>query len=276
MNTATPDWLTIRRGTAPLLVSLPHTGTTIPAPFDADFRSLWLARKDADWWIDKLYDFAADLDATIVHTAISRSIIDVNRDPGGVSLYPGQATTELCPTTTFDGEPLYRPGAEPGATDIAHRRATFFDPYHMALADEIARLRGFHEAIVLYDCHSIRSVIPRLFEGELPQFNIGTNSGASCAAPLAAGIERLCDASGLSRVTNGRFKGGYITRQHGNPQAGVHAVQMELACRGYMRERPGPVGATDWPTPYDPAFAALIRETLRGVLEFCLDFARKN
>ncbi len=276
MNANTLDWLTIRRGSAPLLVSLPHTGTFIPAAYEKDFPSLWLARKDADWWIDKLYAFAADLDATIVHTAISRSIIDVNRDPGGVSLYPGQATTELCPTTTFDGEPLYCPGAEPDAGEIARRRAAYFDPYHAALAHEIGRLRDLHKTVVLYDCHSIRSVIPRLFDGELPQFNIGTNSGASCAAPLVTGIERLCDASGLSRVTNGRFKGGYITRQHGNPQAGVHAVQMELACRGYMREHPGPVSEAGWPSPYDPTFAAPIRETLRGVLEFCLDFATKN
>lgn len=276
MNAATHDWLTIRRGRAPLLVSLPHTGATIPAAFEKAFPSPWLARKDADWWIDKLYDFASDLDATIVHTAISRSIIDVNRDPTGVSLYPGQATTELCPTTTFDGEPIYRRGAEPDAGEIAHRRAAYFDPYHAALSAEIKRLRELHPAIVLYDCHSIRSVIPRLFDGELPQFNIGTNAGAACAPELTAGIERLCDISGLSRVSNGRFKGGYITRHHGKPGAGIHAVQMELACRGYMHERPGPVSEADWPAPYDPAFAAPIRQTLRGVLEFCLDFAKKN
>jgi len=276
MNAPIPDWLTIRRGAAPLLVSLPHTGTLVPTLYEKDFRSPWLTRKDADWWIDKLYDFAADLDATIVHTAVSRSIIDVNRDPGGVSLYPGQATTELCPTTTFDGEPLYHPGAEPDADEIARRRATYFDPYHAALSRELARLKAQHPTIILYDCHSIRSVIPRLFEGELPQFNIGTNSGASCAPALTAGVERLCDAYGLSRVTNGRFKGGYITRHHANPGAGVHAVQMELACRGYMREHPGPVSEADWPSPYDTAFAAPMRETLRGVLEFCLDFARKN
>lgn len=276
MTDAASDWLTIRRGKAPLIVSLPHTGTVIPGPFEKDFQSLWLARKDADWWIDKLYDFAADLDATIVHTAISRSIIDVNRDPAGISLYPGQATTELCPTTSFDGEPLYRAGAAPAAEEIVRRRRGYFAPYHAALSAEIARLREMHSSIVLYDCHSIRSVIPRLFEGELPQFNIGTNSGAACAAELATGIERICDASGQSRVTNGRFKGGYITRHHGDPGQGIHAVQMELACRGYMRERPGPVTEADWPSPYDAAYAAPIRETLRAVLTFCLDFARKN
>jgi N-formylglutamate deformylase len=270
---STPSWLRIARGDAPLLVSLPHTGTEIPAPFDAGLVSPWLARKDADWWIDRLYDFAAALGATVLHTAISRTVIDVNRDPSGASLYPGQATTELCPTTTFDGEPLYRDGREPDAAAIAARRAAFFDPYHAALASEIERLRARHKVIVLYDCHSIRSVIPRLFDGTLPEFNIGTNSGASCAPALAAEVERLCAATGRPHVVNGRFKGGYITRRYGNPDAGVHAVQMELACRAYMREPLGAVGPQEWPTPYDEAYAAPLRDTLRRIFEACRAFA---
>lgn len=271
---AQPEWLEIRRGKAPLIISLPHTGTEIPREMLDGFTDPWLARKDCDWWIEKLYDFAGDLDATIVRTRISRSVIDVNRDPSGVSLYPGQATTQLCPTTTFDGEPLYVEGAAPDAAEIARRKRDYFEPYHAALRAEIARLRAEHRKIVLYDCHSIRSVIPRLFEGELPNFNIGTNSGASCDPALAARIEALCDVPGMSRVSNDRFKGGFITRGHGKPEAGVHAVQMELACRGYMRETPGPVSSADWPTPYDAAYAAPIRSTLQGVLNACLDFAR--
>lgn len=267
------DWLTIRRGTAPLLVSLPHTGTFIPPELKARLVSPWLARKDADWWIDRLYDFAADLDATVIHTAMSRTVIDVNRDPSGVSLYPGQATTELCPTTTFDGEPLYLTGQEPQADEIAERRVRWFDPYHAALDLEIARLRARHETIVLYDCHSIRSRIPRLFEGDLPQFNIGTNSGASCAAPLETVVARICAETGLGHVLNGRFKGGSITRRHGAPDKGVHAVQMELACRGYMRETPGPVAEGAWPTPYDPDYAAPMRGHLSRILSTCLTFA---
>ena len=267
-------WLTVRRGDAPLIVSLPHTGTDIPPEYQDGLVSLWLARKDCDWWIDRLYDFAGDLSATIIHTSISRTVIDVNRDPSGVSLYPGQATTELCPTMSFDGEPLYRNGFAPEAAAIEERRATFFDPYHHALTQEISRLKDKHERIVLYDCHSIRSVIPRLFEGELPQFNIGTNSGLSCDPTLTAEIETICDATGQSRATNGRFKGGYITRQHGKPEAGVHAVQMELACRGYMKEPIGAVGPAHWPSPYEEPFAAPIRQTLETILAACLAFAR--
>lgn len=270
------DWLEIRQGKAPLLVSVPHTGTDIPEPYRDGLVSLWRARKDCDWWIETLYDFARDLDATIVRTSISRTVIDVNRDPAGVSLYPGQFTTGLCPATTFDGEPLYHDGAAPDEGAIAERRARYFDPYHEALRGEIVRLRGQHPTIAVYDCHSIRSIIPTLFEGTLPHFNIGTNEGRSCAAALTEQIADHCAASGMSHVVNGRFKGGYITRQYGRPDEGVHAVQMELGCRTYMHEPLGPVDETLWPTAYDPDYAAPARAALIKILETCRDFALQN
>jgi formiminoglutamase len=252
-------WLEIQRGEAPLLVSLPHAGVDLGS-FEQRFVSPWLARKDADWRIEQLYDFAAGLGATVLRTTISRSVIDVNRDPSGASLYPGMATTELCPTTTFDGEPLYR-NEPPSTEEIAERRRLYFEPYHDALRREIARLREKHDRIVLYDCHSIRSVIPRLFEGELPAFNLGTNSGASADPALIAAVRDQLAASGQSFVADGRFKGGWITRRYGHPAEGVHALQMELACRAYLRE-PQTVGPHNWPTPYDPACAAATRGVL--------------
>jgi N-formylglutamate deformylase len=267
-----PDWLEVRRGTAPLVISFPHTGTELPPSYAPRFVSEWLARRDADWWVDKLYNFAADMDVTTVRTRISRSIIDVNRDPSGVSLYPGQATTELCPTTTFDGEPLYRAGQEPDEADIAHRRATYFEPYHAALAAEIARLRNMHGDIVLYEAHSIRSRIPRLFDGELPQFNIGTNSGASCAPELAEAVEAACAASKYSRIVNGRFKGGWTTRHYGRPDDGFHAIQMELACRGYMDE-PGVPKPDNWPPDYSEYRARDLRKVLTEIIVACVNFA---
>jgi N-formylglutamate deformylase len=268
------SWLQVQRGAAPLLLCMPHTGTLIAEPIAAQLVSPWLARKDTDWWIERLYAFAADLGATLIRTAVSRSVIDANRDPSGASLYPGQATTELCPTTSFDGEPLYRADGAPGAAEIAARRREYFEPYHEAIDVELRRLRGTHRVVILYDCHSIRSQIPRLFTGTLPHFNIGTNSGASCAAALTRRIEALCDASGLTRVTDGRFRGGYTTRHYGAPQHGVQAVQMELACRGYLREPVGGVDAANWPCAYDDEFAAPLRAVLARVLEACLDFAR--
>lgn len=266
------SWLTVRRGASPLIVSLPHTGTTIPKQYQDDLVSLWLARKDADWWIDRLYDFAASLNATIIHTAISRTVIDVNRDPSGISLYPGQATTELCPTTTFDGEPLYKEKG-PDQAAIAQRRGAYFTPYHDALTAEIARLRVLHDNVVLYDCHSIRSVIPRLFEGTLPDMNIGTHSGQSCDPALTEAIAALAAGSSFSHVVNGRFKGGWITRRYGRPGEGVHAVQMELACRAYMREPQGPLEENDWPAPYEAAYAEPMRNLLLRILRACVQFA---
>ncbi|MFM9975014.1 MAG: N-formylglutamate deformylase [Beijerinckiaceae bacterium] len=271
---ATPsDWLEIRRGDAPLVVSIPHTGITIPAEYQAGLVSPWLARKDCDWWIETLYDFAAKLDATVIRTSISRTVIDVNREPSGASLYPGQFTTGLCPTTTFDGEALYQDGLAPDERSIAQRKQTYFDPYHAALRTEIMRLRASCPSVVLYDCHSIRSVIPSLFEGTLPHFNIGTNAGASCDPKLTAEIAAHCAASGMSHVVNGRFKGGTITRTYGDPSNGVHAVQMELACRAYIDEPLGPVSEAHWPTPYEAAYAAPTRATLTLILQTCRAFA---
>jgi N-formylglutamate deformylase len=257
---------TLRRGNAPLILSIPHAGTEIPEEFSGVFVSGWLARKDADWYLAELYAFAAELDATILTAKISRSVIDLNRDPSGVSLYPGQATTGLCPTETFDGENLYQ-GATPDDAEIARRREKYFAPYHAALTAEIARLRTLHERVVLYDCHSIRSHIPRLFPGELPQFNIGTNDNKACDPALTAQVAAVCAASGFSHVVNGRFKGGWITRHYGNPAGGVHAIQMELGCRGYMDEPAAP-GPDNWPTPLlTPApIAPVLQSILKG---FC-------
>ncbi|WP_425983349.1 N-formylglutamate deformylase [Brevundimonas sp. TWP1-2-1b1] len=269
------DWLTVHEGSAPLVIGLPHTGTDIPAAIEARMTSGWLARKDADWWVDRLYDFAVDMGATLVRTGVSRSVIDVNRDPSGVSLYPGMTTTGLCPTETFDGEPLYRAGQEPDGAEIAERRATWFDPYHAALRSQLDRLR-INGPVVLYDAHSIRSVVPRLFEGELPQLNIGDNDGATCAGALTQAVEAACAISGDSLVVNGRFKGGWTTRHYGRPATGVHAIQMELADRGYILDPAGPVSPDNWPSPYEPERAEPMRQHLHRVLTACIAFAESQ
>ncbi|WP_305804865.1 N-formylglutamate deformylase [Stenotrophomonas sp. YIM B06876] len=278
--THAPDWLQIHRGDAPLILSFPHTGTALPEELAGDFVSPWLARRDADWWVHELYAFAKDLGATTVRTAISRSVIDVNRDPRGISLYPGQNTTGLCPLTTFDNQPLYREGCVPDEAEIARRRAIWFDPYHAALETEIARLRAQHGSVVVYDAHSIRSRIPHLFEGELPQFNLGTagptgEPDTSCDNALADVVDNLCSLSGMSHVRNGRFKGGWITRHYSDIPAGVHTLQMELGCRGYMHE-PARIDEHNWPSPYDPGHATALRDTLQQVLRACLDFASRR
>lgn len=264
------EWLTIRRGKAPLIVSIPHSGIDIPDDIAPSLASLPLARHDADLHVHELYAFAEELGATIICTAISRTVIDVNRDPSGASLYPGQTTTGLCPTETFDGVPLYKEGREPDDAEVARRRELYFAPYHDALETELFQLREAHPRVVLYDAHSIRSVVPRLFDGELPVFNIGTNGDTSCDPVLTERVAAICGASGQPTVINGRFRGGWITRHYGHPDSEVHAIQMELAMRAYLDE------SFDWPPPLDPAIAAPTQDTLRAVLTACIAFAKET
>ena len=254
-------WLHVERSDSALILTFPHGGTDLPAPFDHGLVSRDLALKDTDWHIVRLYAGLAD--ATRIRTDVSRSVIDVNRDPSGASLYPGQATTELCPTTTFDGEPLYLADA---TVDVDARRAAYFDAYHAAIAAEIARLRGRHSEIVLFDCHSIRGVVPRLFDGELPELNVGTDGGATCAPELAAAVSDAAVASGRGNVLNGRFRGGWTVRHHGDPGDGVHAVQLEIAQRAYLNETAPHVWRQD--------IADALRPDLARILRACTDFAK--
>jgi formiminoglutamase len=262
------SWLHVRRSDSPLILAFPHGGTDIHDELLPDFRSRWWAIRDADWHIRALYDGLTD--ATMIWTDVSRSVIDCNRDPSGASLYPGQATTGLCPVETFDGEPLYRDGTAP---DVAARRATWFTPYHGAIEAEIARLRILHPRVVLYDCHSIRSHVPRLFDGELPELNIGTDNGTTCDPALSDAVVAQC--TGRSHILNGRFRGGWTTRHYGQPARGVHAIQMEIAMRGYLNEPRGEPDEGNWPPAFDPAFAAPLRADLALVLAAALAFAKE-
>lgn len=247
------------QGSSPLVLGLPHTGTDIPADCLERLNETGNAISDTDWHIHTLYDGLLD-DVTTVRTPIHRYVIDVNRDPGGASLYPGQNTTGLCPLTDFDGVPIYRDGQEPDAAEIEQRRTTYHAPYHVALQSELDRIHALHGFAILYDCHSIRSHIPFLFDRTLPDFNIGTNLGQTCTPEIETAVASICaGASGYTSITNGRFKGGWTTRNYGHPSDGFHAIQMELAQSTYMAEVP--------PWDYDPARADRLRVTLKSILE---------
>jgi len=261
------SWLHVERSDSPLILAFPHGGTDIPADMLPAFRSRWWAIRDADWHIRPLY--TGLVDATLIWTDMSRSVIDCNRDPSGVSLYPGQATTGLCPTETFDNDPLYREGEAP---DVEARRAAFHAPYHAAIEAEIARLRAIHPRVVLYDCHSIRSRVPRLFDGELPELNVGTDNGATCDPALSDAVVAACE--GRSHVLNGRFRGGWTTRHYGRPADGIHAIQMETSMRAYLREPAGLPTEADWPPAWDVGYAAPLRADLANILAAALSFAK--
>jgi formiminoglutamase len=251
-------------GDSPVVLGLPHTGTDIPDDCLVRLNDTGRARADTDWHIDRLYAGLLQ-NVTSVRTPVHRYVIDVNRAPSGESLYPGQNTTGLCPLTDFDGVPIYLPGQEPDVAETDRRQIAYHAPYHAALAAQLDRVKAIHGFAVLYDCHSIRSRIPYLFDGTLPDFNIGTNSGVSCATGMEAAVRRICDgAEGYDTVVNGRFKGGWTTRHYGQPQLGVHAIQMELAQSTYMHEAP--------PWNYDQSRAERVRRYLKSVLETLSDW----
>lgn len=228
----------LRQGSVPLLISIPHLGTDLPPEFVADMSDTAPLKQDTDWHLDQLYGFAAGLGASVLQAKVSRYVIDLNRPPGGESLYPGQTTTGLCPTETFRGEPLYGAAQVPGAAQQTDRLARYWRPYHDALRAELDRLKALHGAVLLWDAHSIASVLPRLFEGQLPDLNFGTADGRSCAPAILGNVVAQVVSTPFSHVVNGRFKGGYITRHYGAPADGVHAIQLEMAQHLYMLEDP--------------------------------------
>jgi N-formylglutamate deformylase len=246
-----------RRGNAPVLVSMPHVGTELPEAVRPQLTAVAELLQDTDWHIERLYAFAESLDATVLRARHSRYAIDLNRPPDGASLYPGQTTTGLCPTETFRGEPLYPEGRQPDETEQARRLVHHWRPYHDALRTELGRLRAIHGAVLLWDAHSIASHLPRLFDGQLPDFNFGTADGASCAPALIDAVRGAARGHPYTQVLNGRFKGGYITRHYGAPNAGIHAIQLEMSQAIYMQETP--------PFSWLPALASPVQAALEDM-----------
>ena len=255
---------TLRPGRSPLLISMPHVGTEIPADQRARYQPRALATEDTDWHLERLYgDLAAELGAGLIVPRYSRYLIDLNRPPEDTPMYPGASNTELCPTRFFTGEPLYLEGQAPDAAEQLRRRETYWRPYHEALQGELDRLKREHGYALLFDAHSIKSELPWLFEGRLWDLNLGTVDGRSCDPAITAALGAVLAAQGdYSQVVNGRFKGGHITRHYGRPDLAQHAVQLEMCWRCYMRE--------DGSFAYDEACAAQVRPLLKRLLQTLL------
>ncbi len=259
------DIYTLAPGTTPLLISMPHVGTQIPSELAAHYQPRALQVEDTDWHLDQLYAFAASIGAGLIVPRWSRYLIDLNRAPDDVPMYAGANNTELCPTRSFAGEPLYRPGQAPDAAEIDRRRTRYWQPYHGAIATELERIQARHGHAILFDAHSIRSVLPWLFEGKLPDLNLGTASGASCAPGLRGALTQVLQGQDrFTHVVDGRFKGGHITRQFGRPALGRHAVQLEMCWSCYMQESP--------PYVVDPARAAHLVPVLRTLVQAMLSW----
>ncbi|WP_027997744.1 N-formylglutamate deformylase [Sinorhizobium arboris] len=258
----------IRQGSSPVLLGFPHTGTDVPASIWERLNDNGRILADTDWQIHDLYGGLLP-DATTVRATFHRYVIDANRDPAGVSLYPGQNTTGLVPETDFDGQSIWKEGDGPTDADVAERLRDFHAPYHAALAAEIARVKAIHGVAVLYDCHSIRSHIPFLFEGTLPDFNIGTDTGKTCAPEIERATAQIAaGADGYSHILNGRFKGGWTTRHYGRPEQGVHAIQMELAQSTHLATEAPPFAL-------DREKVERLRRPLKAILE-CIETIAKE
>jgi N-formylglutamate deformylase len=264
MNATTdPAVFSLRRGTLPLLISMPHVGTHIPADILATMTEAARHVDDCDWHLERLYGFAARRGAWVLAPSHARYVVDLNRPPDNANLYPGQDTTGLLPVDTFDKAPLYHPGGEPTEAEVARRVARYWQPYHDALAATLAELKAQHGAVLLWEAHSIRSQVPRFFTGRLPDFNFGTSNGASAAPGMAEALaQTVTRHGGYTAVANGRFKGGYITRHYGQPERGVHAVQLELSQITYMQEAR--------PYAYDEALASRVEGLLEAVIDEAL------
>ena len=254
---------TLQRGHAPLLISLPHDGSFIPDDIAARMQPAARRAPDTDWHVGRLYEpLAQALGASVLKPKASRYVIDLNRPADGHALYPGQRETGLVPAIGFDGEPLYRGGSEPAGAEIQRRINDYWRPYHQAIAQELARLCAEHGRAVLWEGHSIRSRVPMLFEGRLPDFNLGTAAGTSCDPALQSRLQACLESqSCFSFAVNGRFKGGYITRHYGTPATGVQAVQLELAQLNYMDEES---------FAYDEAKAPAVQDLIGRMLQACL------
>jgi formiminoglutamase len=227
---------TVKSGDSPIVLGQPHGGTWMPDDLFDRLNIRGQGLDDTDWHIDRLHEGLLS-GATVVQSHVHRYVIDANRDPEGVSLYPGQNTTTLCPTIDFNGDPIWQEGQEPSEEEIEERRRAYHAPYHAALSAELERVKAKHGVAILYDCHSIRSQIPFLFDGTLPVFCVGTNNGTTCAESIERAVTQICvDAAEFPSVLNGRFKGGWTTRHYGQPETGTHAIQMEMAQSAYMNE----------------------------------------
>lgn len=257
---------TLTKGRVGLLISMPHNGQQIPDDIAAVMTNAGKQVADTDWYMDTLYDFAALLGVYTITPKYSRYVVDLNRNTTNENLYPGANSTELCPTTAFDLSPLYLDENTPNEQEIERRIALYWQPYHLAIQQTIAEMKQQFDHVILFEAHSILSHVPRFFSGKLPDFNFGTVDNKSCAKALIEQVETL-DFSPYTTVTNGRFKGGYITRAYAQPAENIHTLQLELSQQTYMDE------PSDH---YNEQKATQVKKKLKTLVECLIKFTEQR
>ncbi len=252
------DVFDFHEGSLPLLISIPHDGRLL-APGQAERMTVvGRALPDTDWHVRELYSFAGELGASEIAANYSRYVVDLNRPSTDDSLYEGQIATGLCPQKTFAGEDIYLEGQAVDEQEQKTRIGEYWQPYHDKIAATLERIRDRFGYALLWDAHSIPAKVPLLFQGVLPDLNIGTNGGLSCAAGIKAAVTAVAADSPYTSVADGRFRGGHITRAHGAPADNVHAMQLELTQRNYMDEEN---------LEYAADRAARLVDTIRSMLQ---------
>lgn len=257
----------IRRD-GPLLVSIPHMGHYIPSSIKNGMTEEALRLSDTDWHLDRLYGFAEAMGITLLMATHSRYVIDLNRPEDDQHLYPGQLKTGLVPMETFKGEAIYKDSYEPDEIEKLNRVASYWHPYHEQIVEQLVRIKAIHGYAILYDAHSIKTEVPRLFEGKLWDLNLGTAHDKTCDPAMSQAALAAASSDSYSAVLNKRFVGGHITRHYGDPANDIHSIQMELTWGNYMYET--------YPYEYLPEKAAQLQGTLKKVLQSLLDWGKSR
>jgi N-formylglutamate deformylase len=258
---------TYHEGDSPLLVSVPHDGRVLPPDIAARMTPEALEIPDTDWHVGQLYEFCKDLNASMIVATHSRYVVDLNRSMSDEALYEGQVSTGLCPAQTFGGVAIYSDASLVTESEKESRVVDYWQPYHEKIGQRLQQLKDRFGYALLWDAHSIPSRVPSLFPGELTELNIGTNNGASCPQAISAAVAEVAAKSPYSTVLDGRFRGGFITRNYGSPAERQYAIQLELAQRSYMHEDT---------LLYDAQRAARLAETLQRMLSVFAESAAKE
>ncbi len=245
----------------PILLSVPHCGTAFPEELASDYKPEFVrAPEDTDWFVDTLYDFAAELGIGLIAANYSRWVIDLNRNPQSKPLYAdGRIITALCPVTTFTGQSIYKDERKEVETgEVQRRRNVYFDPYHQKIKGLLDVLKKKYGKVLLWDCHSIRQQVLTIQKDKFPDLILGDADGTSASPGLIETVLGGLDHSDYSVSHNHPFKGGYITRHFGRPSENQHALQLEMTKMNYM---------DDSEMSYDKSRAEKIRALLKSIFE---------